>query len=225
MASVQKLKSDSLEERVYRALCDAITRGELRPGDPLVEAQLSEDFGTSKTPVREALIRLARDGLVEAKLHHMTRVATPTADDIRRASEVRAWIECALVARCALDPAPSLLRELQDSIAQSDAALSADSDEGYGEAVRRFSDVIVEASENTYAREFLSRLQNVLTLIAHISRETPGRRERSIVEHRAIYKAIKNRDPEAAAEATRVHLASIERDSLEALGHHLDGES
>jgi DNA-binding GntR family transcriptional regulator len=50
-----------------------------------------------------------------------------------------------------------------------------------------------------------------------MSRETPGRRQRSIDEHRAIFRAIKRRDPAAAAEATRVHLRSIEADSMQAL--------
>jgi DNA-binding GntR family transcriptional regulator len=220
MAS-HSLTQQSLEERVYDAVRDAIIAGEFRPGDALVEAQLSERFGISKTPVREALIRLKRDGLVQAELHHVNRVATPTADDIHQACEARGWIEAALAARCAANPQAELLRKLAASIQEADAALAADDSVRYGEAVRRFSGVILDAVENRYAHDFLDRLYNVLTLIAHISREVPGRRERSVEEHRAIYRAIKRRDPRGAAEATRIHLASIERDSLNALEHQM----
>jgi DNA-binding GntR family transcriptional regulator len=220
--ATQKLTAESLEERVYGVLRDEIERGDLRPGDPLVEAQLSTRFGVSKTPVREALIRLKRDGLVEAPLHHVNRVATPTVVDIREACEVRAWIECALAARSAEAPSKELLRELAASIEQADEALAADDSVAYGKAVRRFSDLIAAEVGNSYAEEVLDRLRNVLTLIAHIARETPGRQERSVDEHRAIYSAIQANDPAAAAEATRSHLESIERDSLNALALHLE---
>lgn len=212
-----RLTTQSLEERVYEALRDAIVTGTFRPGDTLVEAQLSERFGVSKTPVREALIRLKRDGLVESSLHRVNRVATPSAERIRQAFEVRSWIESALTARAAEAPSAALLRALKDSIDQAREALAADDTEGYVQAVRRFSDDIVSAGGNDYAEELLERLRNVLTLIAHISRETAGRRERSIAEHQAIYRAIKRKDPAKAAEATRLHLASIEQDSLQAL--------
>jgi DNA-binding GntR family transcriptional regulator len=213
----QKLTARSLEERVYDELRDAIVAGEFRPGDPLVEAQLSQRFGISKTPVREALIRLKRDGLVDSPLHRVNRVATPTPTDIRQACEVRTWIESALAARCAQNPSLRLLRDLERSIQEASQALEAGDAGAYGRAVRRFSDVIVAAAENRYATEALERLRNVLILIAHIARETPGRRERSIEEHRRIYDAIQRRDPAAAAEATRRHLSSIEADSLHAL--------
>jgi DNA-binding GntR family transcriptional regulator len=219
-APIHDLTQRSLEERVYDALRDAIVAGEFRPGDPLVEAQLSQRFGISKTPVREALIRLKRDGLVRAELHRINRVTTPTAQDIRQACEARAWIEAAVTARCAEDPSEELLQALEHSIEQASAALDKDDWRSYGDAVRGFSDALVIASENRYAQDFLDRLRNVLTLIAHVSREVPGRRKRSLDEHRAIYRAIKRRDPVAAADATRIHLASIQRDSLNALTHH-----
>ncbi len=219
--ATQNLSQQSLEERVYNAVRDAIVAGEFRPGDTLVEAQLSDRFGISKTPVREALIRLKRDGLVQAELHRVNRVATPSADDIHQACEARSWIESALTASCAEHPTAELLAELERSIDEADAALDEDDAERYGEAVRRFSDAIVAASENRYAQDFLERLRNVLTLIAHISREMPGRRTRSVEEHRAIFDAIKAGDPVAAEKATRTHLASIEQDSLGALAHHM----
>jgi DNA-binding GntR family transcriptional regulator len=67
----------------------------------------------------------------------------------------------------------------------------------------------------------LERLHGVLALIANISRETPGRRRRSIDEHRAIVEAIKVRDPDRTAEATRMHLRSIADDSIKAVQHLL----
>lgn len=223
MASSSKLTTQSLEERVYDAIRTSIVQGEVRPGDPLVESKLSEQFGISKTPVREALIRLKRDGLVEALPHRVTRVARPTPEDIRQVCELRTWIESALAARCAENPSEAFLERLRGSVDQAAAALADSDATSYGTAVRGFSDVIVEESANAYGAAALERLWNVLILIAHISRNTAGRRERSIEEHRAILRAIETRDPAGAAEATRRHLQSIEQDSLAAL-ERLDTE-
>ena len=89
MSPLEPVKRQTLEESVYETVRNGIISGELRPGDPLVEAQLSADMGISKTPVREALIRLTRDGLVVQELHRRSRVATPTAEDVRAACELR----------------------------------------------------------------------------------------------------------------------------------------
>ena len=217
MATNSKLTTKSLEHQAYEAIRNEITRGVLRPGDPVVESQLSERFGISKTPVREALIRLKRDGLVEATPHRVNRVATPTASDIHQACEVRVWIESALAAQCARAGTPEVLDQLGETIDLAHQALENGDADAYGDAVRQFSDLIVESSGNRYAEDALERLRNVLNLIAHIARKTAGRRERSIKEHIAIFEAIKAGDPDAAKSATRAHLESIEQDSLNAL--------
>lgn len=212
-----RLRPSSLENDVYAALRERILRGDLISGDPLVEAQLSAQFGISKTPVREALIRLKRDGLVESAQHRVTRVATPTADDIREACEVREWIETQLAVKHASNCSQAVLRRLRASISDAEAALEADDEHAYIAALRSFSDILVEASGNRYAAQVLDRLRNVLALIGNVSRSAPGRRERSIDEHHAIYEAIAASDPAAAAAATSRHLHSIEHDSLEGL--------
>lgn len=216
METVQ-LTARSLEREVYDHIRAAIQAGDLQPGDPLVEAQLSEQFGISKTPVREALIRLKRDGLVDGSLHRKNRVATPTREDIERAFEFREWIETEIAARAADDPTPELLSELKDSIDAATNALKDDDERAYIAAISGFSDILVDASGNRYASEALERLRNILVLIANVSRRSPSRRKQSITEHQKILRAIKSKDATAARKATRDHLRSIEADSLTAL--------
>jgi DNA-binding GntR family transcriptional regulator len=214
LAPVQR---QSLEESVYEAVRHGIISGELRPGDPLVEAQLSSDLGISKTPVREALIRLARDGLVVQEPHRRSRVATPTVEDVRQACEVRRWVEKEIAAQAARDAPDELGDQLEESIRDSERALKRRDTRRWAEAVEQFTDSLVEHSGNRYAGDLLGRMRNVLSLIANVSQVTPGRRTRSIDEHRAILAAIRDRDPVAAAAATVTHLSSIEADSLRAL--------
>jgi DNA-binding GntR family transcriptional regulator len=218
-----RVQRQSLEESVYEAVREGIISGELRPGDPLVEAQLSADLGISKTPVREALIRLARDGLVVQELHRRSLVATPTVQDVRQACEVRRWVEAEIAAEAAREAPETLSDLLERSIRDSERALKRKDTRGWAEAVEKFTDTLVEHSGNRYAAELLERMRNVLSLIANVSQVTPGRRTRSIEEHRAILAAIRDRDPVAAAEATRAHLGSIEADSLRALEHVTEG--
>lgn len=212
------MKRRSLEESVYEAVRDGIISGELLPGDPLVEAQLSADMGISKTPVREALIRLARDGLVVQEPHRRSRVATPTAEDVRQACEMRRWVEGEIAAQAARAAPDELIGQLEASVTDSERALKRNDARRWAAAIGAFSDALIDYAGNRYAADLLERMRNLLSLIANVSQAAPGRRERSIAEHRAILEAIRKGKPEAAAEATRAHLDSLEADSLRALG-------
>ncbi len=211
------MKARTLEEQVYEAVRESIISGELRPGDFLVEAQLSADMGISKTPVREALIRLARDGLVDQKLHRRSRVAQPSADDVRQACELRRWVEGRIAAEAASSGDAELVEQLEATIAAAAKALRRKDTRRWAAAVEEFTDLLVEHSGNHYVAELLERMRNVLSLIANISQAAPGRRTRSIDEHRAILDAIRDGKPDAAEAATCAHLDSIEHDSLEVL--------
>jgi DNA-binding GntR family transcriptional regulator len=221
---LQRVQRQSLEEGVYEAVREGIISGELRPGAPLVEAKLSAELGISKTPVREALIRLTRDGLVTQEPHRRSRVATPTVDDITQACEVRRWVEAEIASKAARDGPETLIEQLERTIADGERALKRRDTHGWAEAVETFTDLLVDYSGNRYGAELLERMRNLLSLIANVSQAAPGRRERSIREHRAILDAIRDRDPDAAAMATRAHLLSIEADSMQALEFVSDGE-
>jgi DNA-binding GntR family transcriptional regulator len=212
------VKRQTLEESVYDAVRHSIISGQLRPGDPLVEAQLSAEMGISKTPVREALIRLARDGLVVQELHRRSRVATPTADDVRQACEVRRWVEGEIAAEAARTRDLRLIARLEESIAESEAALARNDPSTWTNSIEQFTDLLIAHSGNRFAVELLERLRNILALISNISQTAPGRRDRSIEEHRAILDAIRAGDPDLARTATNAHMNSIEQDSLVGLG-------
>lgn len=212
-----QLKPHALDAAVRRAIRERILEGDLRPGDPLVEAQLSAEFGISKTPVREALIALGRDGLVDQVPYHVTRVATPARGDVTHACELRGWLEGEIAAAAALEAEADLQAALRKSIRDARAALKAEDVRAYTEAVEAFSDILLEHTGNRFAIEVIQRLRYILALTASVAQRTSGRRRRSIDEHAKILKAIGEGDAEAARVATRAHMRSIERDALEAL--------
>jgi DNA-binding GntR family transcriptional regulator len=212
-----QLKVHALDDAVQEAIRGRILEGDLRPGDPLVEAQLSAEFGISKTPVREALIALGRDGLVDQVPHHVTRVATPAAADIAHACELRSWLEGEIAAERAVKEAAELHTALRKTIRDARAALKADDVRAYTEAVEAFSDVLIQDTGNRYAGDVIQRLRNILALTASVAQRTAGRRRRSIDEHAKILKAMVAEDPDGTREAIRAHMRSIEKDALAAL--------
>jgi DNA-binding GntR family transcriptional regulator len=148
-------------------------------------------------------------------------VATPTVEDVRQACEVRRWVEGEIAAQAARDAPPELIDQLEASIRDSERSLRRRDTRRWAEAVESFTDSLVAYSGNRYAADLLERMRNILSLIANVSQVAPGRRARSIEEHRAILEAIRRGDPVAADDATREHLSSIEDDSLRALEHVL----
>jgi DNA-binding GntR family transcriptional regulator len=134
-------------------------------------------------------------------------------------------VESEIAAQAARDASDELIDELEDGIADSERALRARDTRRWAEAIGAFTDTLVAHSGNRYAAELLERMRNVLSLIANVSQVAPGRRERSIEEHRKILEAIRARDPDAAAKATHAHLRSIEADSMRAIAEVSEPEA
>jgi DNA-binding GntR family transcriptional regulator len=210
-----KIVPAQLEGRVYERLRDAIAGGTLRPGEQLVEARIAEDLGVSKTPVREALIRLQRDGLVKIEPYRGARVLEPSENDIREVLELRSLLECHIARDLATRQPEEVLDALEACVAESKAALGAGDGLALFDSLTEFSDLMADARGNERMAKLLGDLRSVLLLIGTTSMRAPGREARSIAEHEAILAAIRRGDPDAAAEATVAHIRSIEHDSLE----------
>ena len=209
-----KIIPAQLERRVYERLRDEIASGALGPGTQLVEARIAEELGVSKTPVREALIRLQRDGLVSIEPYRGARVTEPSPADVREILELRLLLECQVARDLAAHRPPEVIDALRDSIAASRRALASGDRELLLDSLTAFSDVQAEACGNSRMAKLLVDLRSVLLLIGTSSLRARGREERSIAEHETILAAIEAGDPEAAAAATAAHIGSIERDSV-----------
>jgi len=210
----EKILPAQLERRVYERVRDEIVSGALRPGEQLVEARIASDLGVSKTPVREALIRLQRDGLVQIEPYRGARVLEPSAEDIREILELRLLIESQIARDLAGRQPPEVLGALEASVSESRAALAARQTADLLDSLTAFSDILAEACGNSRMHKLLFDLRSVLLVIGNTSLRAPGREQRSIDEHEAILAAIRTGDADAAAAATERHIHSIEHDSL-----------
>lgn len=192
------------QKDAYELILEAIDVGQYRPGDRLVESELAERFGVSRTPVREALQRLetqsmlSRDGrsLIVASLDH---------NQLAELYVVRTELE-GLAARLAAQHATpeevNVLREMN----ADDRALLGDPAE-LARANRRFHKQIHLASHNRFLVQQLDLVHRHMALLATTSLAVEGRGERALAEHDAIVDAIANHDGQAAYDALKAHIS------------------
>lgn len=192
------------QKDAYTLILEAIDMGVYKPGDRLVESDLAEQFGMSRTPIREALQRLetqsllTRDGrsLIVASLDH---------NQLAELYVVRAQLEALaanLAARHATDEEVRVLRDM----VEDDRHLM-NNPQAMARANRRFHKQIHLASHNRFLVQQLDLVHRSMALMATTSLAAAGRPEDAIKEHDTIVKAIEARDSETAGEALKAHIS------------------
>ena len=199
--------SENGDPDLFKALLDAIDRGEYPPGSRLIETELAERFQVSRTPVREALNRLESIGLATRDGRRGLNVASLDRDQLGELYDLREVLEgfaARLAARCASPAEIAVLREL----VTEDGALAANGASAQELAVanRRFHRQLHCATHNRYLLDMLDRMRRSLVLVSGTTLALPGRGPDSIKEHDAIVSAIEARDENAAEEAARRHI-------------------
>ncbi len=199
MAQVKSTNKDA-----YTLILEAIDVGIYKPGDRLVESDLAERFGVSRTPIREALQRLetqsllARDGrsLIVSSLDH---------NQMAELYVVRTELE-GLAARLAARHATrEEVRVLQDMVDRDRKLV--DDPSALARSNRRFHKQIHLASHNRYLVQQLDLVHRSMALMATTSIAVEGRGSDTLVEHQAIVDAIKGRDEDGAYNALRDHIS------------------
>ncbi len=193
-----------MQKDAYTLILDAIDTGVYRPGDRLVESELADRFGVSRTPIREALQRLetqsllARDGrsLIVASLDH---------NQLSELYVVRAELE-GLAARLAARHATAEeVRVLKDMV--EDDKMLINDPSALSRANRRFHKQIHLASHNRYLVQQLDLVHRSMALMATTSLAAEGRGEVAMAEHAAIVEAIETHDEDRAYVALKDHIS------------------
>ncbi|WAC69921.1 GntR family transcriptional regulator [Microbacterium sp. SL75] len=200
-------------ERAYATLLDEIQTGTLSPGTVLAEVEQSTRLGVSRTPLREALRRLASDGLVAQASARVTVVAGIDADDIRSLFDLRRALETEAARLAARRGDRGEFRRLATEFAAVDTT---DADAYYA-LIARFDAAIDDAVDNAYLSAALRSVRTHLVRVRRMARDNPLRLSASAGEHELIARAIGAGDPELAAHAAHVHLHNALTTILEAL--------
>ncbi|MCT8970977.1 GntR family transcriptional regulator [Microbaculum marinisediminis] len=196
----------SQRERAFGEIRRRILENELPAGVQMLETEVADMLGMSRTPVREALIRLAEEGLVEIRPRHGMRVRPVSPDDMREIYDVLTSLEAtaaSLAAARGLPPAE--LAALDRSVADMDKALKREDLKAWAKADERFHDLLVAGSGNKRLGDIVATMRDQ----AHRARMStlmlrPLPTE-SNEDHRAVVEAIRDRDPEAAFAAHQHH--------------------
>ncbi|MFJ8002443.1 GntR family transcriptional regulator [Streptomyces sp. NPDC096310] len=187
----------------------ALATGDMVPGQRLIEQELSETFGATRSSVREALQDLAAEGLVELIPRRGARVRVIPVEEAVQITECRASLE-GLCARRAAERATTAHHErLLEIGAGMRAAVAGGELDTYSGLNRRLHDLVAEVSGQDVAKTLLERLNGQMVRYQFRLALRPGRPTRSLPQHLAIIDAIVAGDPEAAEAAARAHLDSV----------------
>jgi DNA-binding GntR family transcriptional regulator len=196
-----------LREQVLTVLRRAIVEQQLPPGHRLIERELIEQTGVSRTTVREVLRELAAEGLVTTVPQKGAVVAVPTAEEAAELYEVRAALEALAARRFVEHAGADDLRELRAAFAELEQVTVEGGDiRAMLRAKDRFYDVLLRGSGNHAVHSILSGLKARVAVLRTSSLSQPGRPERAVAEIRAIVEAVEERDAEAAAQACTRHV-------------------
>jgi DNA-binding GntR family transcriptional regulator len=202
-----KLINRPLYEDVAERLREQIFAHELAPGSWLDEQSLALAFGISRTPMREAIKVLASEGLVTTKMNKGAYVTEVERRDLEQIFTVLSLLEGEAAKETALRATEAELTQLDDLHHRLEKA-AADRDlEQFFEINVRFHEKIQQIAANPWMNGVINDLRKVLKLQRRDSLSRSGRLLSSLVEHREILQAILKRDPLAAEEAMRKHLA------------------
>jgi DNA-binding GntR family transcriptional regulator len=196
----------ALYEEVAEQLRQRIFRRELEPGSWIDEVKLAQEYGISRTPLREALKVLAAEGLVTMKVRRGAYVTEVSERDLAEVYHLLALLEsdaAAVVAERATEAELKDLRKLHEEL---EGAVT-DRDRFFA-VNERFHMRLLELASNRWRNQMVADLRKVMKLNRHASLLKSGRIEESLAEHRAVMEAILRRDPEAAREGMQRHFRS-----------------
>jgi DNA-binding GntR family transcriptional regulator len=198
-----------LAVQVFETVREEIVSGALPPNTQLSEAELSERLGVSRTPVREALIKLSEDGLVRVVPQVGSFVAPISIDSVREAQFIRENLECALIVDAANKIDAASLRRMRDNIDQQDrAARDSDWNQFYG-LDESLHAMLAAVSGHVQAWRVISQSKVHMDRVRHVSFRMPDHMAKLITQHTAIVDAVASGDAGSAQKALRGHLREI----------------
>lgn len=206
-----------LRDVVFNTLRQAILKGELRPGERLMEIQLAQRLGVSRTPVREAIRKLELEGLVLMVPRKGAEVAEITVKDLEDVLEVRAALE-ELAAKIACDHiTDEQMQELKKAAADFKKVLDTDDLTSCVQADMKFHEIIYNATDNARLLQILNNLREQMYRYRMEYLKDKSMHKTLVEEHDAIRRALKKRDKDKAAQAICVHIENQKQSIIDSL--------
>jgi DNA-binding GntR family transcriptional regulator len=197
-------------QRIVDSITTAIVERRLMPGTKLVEQQIADIFGVSRTVVRQALNQLSRDRLVTLEPARGAFVAKPSVQEARQVFEVRAMLEAAMVKQLCAVVTDAQIAELRSHVKAEAQAVARTDISGRTRLLADFHVVLARMLGNQVLAQLLEDLLTRSSLIA-LMYQSSHSAEHSQEEHVAIVDALEKRDARAAVRLLESHLGNVER--------------
>jgi DNA-binding GntR family transcriptional regulator len=210
MSAVSLAPRAALYEEVAELLRQRIFRRELEPGSWIDEVKLSQEYGISRTPLREALKVLAAEGLVTMKVRRGAYVTEVSEQDLAEVYHLLSLLESDAAGVVAERATDAELKELHKLHKELEGALN--NRDRFFALNERFHMRLLELAGNRWRNQMVADLRKVMKLNRHASLLKSGRIEESLAEHRGVMEALARRDAAAARERMQDHF----RNGLEA---------
>ncbi len=197
-------KTHTLADQVFERLETDILSGKYARGEILIEMDLCQELGVSRTPVREALRRLQQEHLVE-EYGKGLKVLGVTTEDLQDIMEMRLRLEGFAAARAAERITEEQLRQLKETLDLQEFYLTKHDSDHIKGMDSKFHELVYKFSDSVVIYDTLTPLHNKVQRYRQRSVENNSRANHSVEEHRAIYEALAAHDPKAAEEAILKH--------------------
>lgn len=209
-----------LRDVVFNTLRQAILRGELKPGERLMEIQLANKLGVSRTPIREAIRKLELEGLVLMIPRRGAEVAEITEQNLRDVLEVREALEELSVKLACEHATQAQIEEMKQAAQVFKESLSGDDVTRIAEADVAFHDAINMATDNQKLIQILNNLREQMYRYRVEYLKDSRTRGTLLKEHREIYEAVAGRDEERAKACIRCHIMNQQQSIARSLRDH-----
>ena len=206
-----------LREVVFETIREAIISGDLKPGERLMEVQLAEELGVSRTPVREAIRKLELEGFLIMLPRKGAYVAEISLKDIIDVFEIRAALDSLAAGLAAERITDEELEDLERSLLSVVESADQNDLDGIVDTDTSFHDIIYKASRNERLIQIINNLREQIQRFRTTSLAFPGRMQIAVDEHRKIVEAISERNVSLAQSLAQEHIESAENIMLEAL--------
>ena len=210
---------ETVAGRAYREMRSRILAGQLKPGEPIRQGSLARELGVGTNPLREAMVRLDCDGLIEMVPMWGAMVRSWSREDLRHMHELRLALECAIARLCAERATEAELAELEKIAQQLDALADQPLDQIDWQEVGRldvaFHQQVARSARSPMLQAQYERSAAHRLMINAGVRTAPGRTPWKQGRHAPLIEAFQARNPDQAEAATRVHLANAMHNLLQ----------
>lgn len=224
MTSEFEMKMDEylpLRDVVFQTLRKAILRGELKPGERLMEIALANKLGVSRTPVREAIRMLEQEGLVIMIPRKGAQVAQITMKDLNDVLEVRMGLEELAMQFACKRITPEQVAELRRALLEIERLLATDDVTALAQADVDFHDIIYRATDNRRLNQIINNVREQIYRYRVEYLKDSRIRGTLLQEHREIYQAVAARDTEKARAYIRQHIMNQQQSIARSIKDHV----